>query len=59
MIKFNPFTGNFDIVNPNNYSVNYVLAGATLYIPQYQQMIIRGRIAIAGRITVAGRLSVI
>ena len=52
--KFNPFTATFDIVNPNNYSYNYVSAGLTLTIRMYQQMVVRGRLTLVGRIKIEG-----
>ena len=58
MMKYNPFTGNFDIVSPNNFAYNYIQAGCILCIPQYQQMAVHGRLTIRGRLKIRGRLSI-
>ena len=57
--KFNPFTGNFDVVNPNNFSFNYIATGMVLFVPQYQQMVVEGHLDMHGDIDLAGDLSVV
>lgn len=58
MFAFNPFTGTFDVVKPNNFSYNYIINGFTLIIPMYQQMSVHGTITIDGTIIINGELMV-
>ncbi len=58
MIKFNPFTGNFDLVNPDNFSYQVIPAGFTATIPTYQQMFVLDEIEIYGTLNIDGELAV-
>lgn len=57
MIKFNPFTGQFDFVNPDNFSYNEIPSGFTVTIPQYQQMFVLDQIDIDGTLNIDGELA--
>lgn len=57
--KFNPFTGNMDIVTPDNFSYNYIQTGITLFIPQYQQMVVEGFLDVHGDLDLVGDLAVV
>ena len=56
---FNPFTGNFDLTKPDNFSYNEVILGSVLYIPQYQQMITFGELLVHGDLLMDGDLVLI
>ena len=59
LYKFNPFTGTFDVVMPDNFSYDYILIDHVLCIPQYQQMAVHGRITNDGTIVNDGTLVVV
>lgn len=58
-MKFNPLSGNFDIVSPDNFSYNYIPTGITLQVPQYQQMIVVEHLDIVGDLDLIGDLAII
>ena len=64
--KFNPFTGNFDIVgsssggtSPDNFSYSQINLGDTKTIPVNQQMILHQNIEINGTLIIDGTLVII
>ncbi len=56
--KFNPMTGKLDIF-VQNFSFNYVEVGRTLFVPQYQQMVVEGHLDVHGDLDLVGDLSTI
>ena len=59
--KFNPFTGNFDIVgegggssSPDNFSYQLVASGQTVVVPPGQLMLVDGPIRVLGHLDVQG-----
>lgn len=57
--KFNPLTGTFDIVNPDNFSYNYIKLGCTVCVPLHQQMIVAEYLDAFGDIDLYGDLVII
>lgn len=62
--KFNPFTGNFDLVghggggtSPDNFSYLLVDSGQEVVIPLGQQMLFKGDIRVLGDLIVRGELT--
>ena len=54
--KFNPFTGQLDIVEPYNFSIQNILTGQVVCIPENHQMIVHGRHLIDGQLIIDGQL---
>ena len=68
MFKFNPFTGNFDMVgdgggggspSPDNFSYEKIIASVTVTIPLNQQMIVNQNIQVDGTLVANGTLVII
>ena len=57
--KFNPLTGVFDLVSPDNFSYNYIPLGITLQIPENQQMIVTDVLDVVGDLDLIGDLAII
>lgn len=57
--KFNPLTGEFDLVSADNFSYKTIPTGTTVIIPANQQMIVQGDITIVGDLTITGQLTLI
>jgi len=55
-VKFNPFTGKFDLVSvdPENFSYNYIEVSKTLIVPTNQQMLVYDSLTIDGVLTIDG-----
>ena len=57
-IRFNPFTGQLDLVKPDNFSYETIKTGKTLKIPLNQQMIVHDTITLNGDLILKGQLVV-
>lgn len=59
-LRFNPFTGNFDVVADNaNFSIKKVLINEVTTIPEFQEMIVTKNISIDGELIIDGELSIL
>lgn len=57
--KFNPFTGQLEIVKPDNFSYNYIKPNTILCVPLYQQMVVAEHLDIYGDINLKGDLVIL
>jgi len=60
-LKFNPFTGELDLISveDENFSYNYVEETKTVTIPQNQQMLVYDALTIDGSLIINGELVIL
>jgi len=64
-VKFNPFTGTFDLIGSasasvDNFSYNVIASGVTVTIPLNQQMtVVGGNLELVGTLNIIGELAVV
>lgn len=57
--RYNPLTGQLDVVAPDNFSYDLIETDDVIEIPAKQQMCVAGRVVLEGTIVINGRLAIL